>query len=225
MQVSKFLKPGLLVSIEVSSGENWPFTIGYVSEDFKSIICDLLLDHHHQVEVKSGNELAIVYSAEDGIYNFKAKVSDVEYDPLKLNLTLTEDAAHTQRREFFRLIRPFVRARYHAISGPKDMSDAKLIEAPVKDLSGNGIAFIISTEDELPPGTPLATKIELSNGRVVSLIGEVIRCIPNEPVFGKSLLCVHFSVIEERDRDRIIGHLFREQLDRAGRKRRMYRRG
>lgn len=225
MQISKFLKPGLLITIEVSPGENWPFTIGYVSEDFKDITCELLFERNRQVEIKSGDELAITYSAEDGIYNLKARVSDAEYDPLKLNLTLTEDVAHTQRREFFRLIRPFVRARYRAVSGPEDIFNTELTEAPVRDLSGNGIAFIIPKEDELPSGTPLITEVELSNGNFISLVGEVIRCIPDQPVVGRSLLCVHFSVIEERDRDRIIGHLFREQLDRAGRKRRMHRRG
>ncbi|MCL6472900.1 MAG: PilZ domain-containing protein [Firmicutes bacterium] len=225
MQASRFLRPGLLVAIEVNPGENWPFTIGYVSDDRQSITCEFLLEKNRHASIETGAELTLTYSAEDGIYRFRGKVVKVTQDPLQISFSLIDNVEHTQRREFFRLIRPMVRARYRPIGGPEDIFDAELIEAPVKDLSGNGIALIIPKEDELPSGMPLVMEIELMSGRQINLIGEVIRCIPNDPVVGKSLLCVHFSVIEERDRDRIIGHLFREQLDRAGRKRRMHKQG
>jgi len=210
--------------IELRPGDEWPFTIGSISDDNRTITCEPLMGHPHQNSIKRGDELIVVYSAEDGVYRFPMKISKIEDDPANLMLTLASDATHIQRREFFRLNRPFVKAKYHPIGDPEDIFGSELIEAPVKDLSGNGIAFIIPKEDELPSGTPVITEVELADGQVVSVAGEVIRCIPNEPIVGKSLLCIYFSLIEERDRDRIIGSLFREQLDRAGRRRRLHRR-
>jgi c-di-GMP-binding flagellar brake protein YcgR len=168
--------------------------------------------------------LPITYSAEDGIYKFIAIVTGVKQDPVMLDLTLARETIHVQRREFFRLSRPLVRAKYCPLTEPEDIFGDNLISAPVKDLSGNGIAFVIPKENELELGTPVRTEIELASGHYISLVGEVIRCISDEPIKDKSLLCVYFSLIEERDRDRIIGHLFREQIDRAGRRRRLNRR-
>jgi len=210
--------------IELKPGDEWPFTIGSISDDNRAITCEPLMEHPHQGGIKKGDELMVVYSAEDGVYRFPMKVAKIEDDPANLMLTLASDATHIQRREFFRLNRPFVKAKYHPIGDAEDIFGSELIEAPVKDLSGNGIAFIISKAAELPSGTPVITEIELADGQRVSIAGEVIRCIPNEPIVDKSLLCIHFSLIEERDRDRIIGNLFREQLDRAGRRRRLHRR-
>lgn len=224
MRKHKVIKPGLLVMIEVKPGENWPFSIGSVSEDLKSITCELLIEAPRAIGVSKGDELLVVCSVENGIFRFPTTVMEVENDPVQLTLAFVNEATHIQRREFFRLSRPLVRAKYRPLNGPEDIFNSELIDAPVKDLSGNGVAFVIPIEDELPSGTPIRTELELAGGQQVSLVGEVMRCIPNEPMVGKSLLCVYFSLIEERDRDRIIGQLFREQLDRAGRRRRLHRR-
>jgi len=220
----KVLKPGLLVMVEIKPGENWPFSIGSVSEDLKSITCELLIENPRTLDIKEGDKLLVVCSVENGIFRFPATVMEVASDPVWLTLALTSKATHIQRREFFRLSRPLIRAKYRPLNGPEDIFESKLIEAPVKDLSGNGVAFVVPIEDELPSGTPIRTEIELAGGQQVSLVGEVMRCIPNEPIIGKSLLCIYFSLIDERDRDRIIGQLFREQIDRAGRRRRLHRR-
>ncbi|HEY3374508.1 MAG TPA: PilZ domain-containing protein [Candidatus Aquicultor sp.] len=225
MRESKVLKPGLFAMVEVKPNENWPFVIGSVSDKADSITCELLVDEPRPINVKVGDELTLVCSTEVGVYRFPTKITAIETDPIRLTLAPQRDGAtHIQRREFFRLSRPLVRASYRPLLGPEDIFHSELKEAPVKDLSGNGISFIISINEELAAGMPLRTEIELAGGRIVNLVGEVVRCLTNEPVMGKSLLCVHFSLIEECDRDRIIGQLFREQLDRAGRRRRLSRR-
>ncbi|MHB8842322.1 MAG: flagellar brake protein [Candidatus Aquicultor sp.] len=224
MRKHKVLKPGLLVMIETKPGENWPFSIGSVSMDTKSITCELLIENPRTLDIKVGTELLVVCSVENGIFRFPTRLVAIENDPVQLTLALADEATHIQRRDFFRLSRPLVRAKYRPLNGPEDIFESEAIEAPVKDLSGNGVAFVIPIEDELPSGTPIRTEIELAGGQQVSLVGEVMRCIPNEPINGKSLLCIYFSLIDEHDRDRIVGQLFREQLDRAGRRRRLNRR-
>jgi c-di-GMP-binding flagellar brake protein YcgR len=176
------------------------------------------------MDMKKNEELIIVCATESGIYKFPVRVTSIEHDPIRLTLSLLRGTVHVQRREFFRLSRPLIRARYRPVSGPEDILTTDLIEAPVKDLSGNGLSFIIDQNDELPSGVPLRAELELGNRQVVSLIGQVVRCIPNEPINGKSLLCVHFALIDEHDRDRIVGQLFKEQIDRAGKRRRSPRR-
>jgi len=224
VQARKTLKPGEFVVIEVSPGENWPFTIGSVSDDYETLTCELLMEQPRSTDISKGEELLIVCATESGIYKFPARVTGVEQDPVRLSLSLLKGTVHVQRREFFRLSRPYVIASYRAVNGPEDILSGELIEAPVKDLSGNGVGFIVPIENELKSGTPVRIEIELVGGRIVSLIGQVIRCIPNEPINGKSLLCIHFVLIDERDRDRIIGHLFKEQIDRAGKRRGLNRR-
>lgn len=219
MQSRTVLKPGQFITIEVLPGQNWPFSIGSISDDGNTITCELLMERPRFVEIKTNEEFIIVCATESGIYKFPTRVTLVENDPVRLTLSLLRGTVRVQRREFFRLARPLVRARYRPVNGPDDILTADLIEAPVKDLSGNGLSFIIDKSAELPSGVPLRTELELGNGHTISLIGQVVRCIPNEPIVGKSLLCVHFALIDEQDRDRIVGQLFKEQIDRAGKRR------
>lgn len=219
MHARKILKPGLFAMVELTPDENWPFVVGSVAEDYKSVTCEPLIERPGQLDIAPGSELLLVCSTENGIYRFPTKVLEVEQDPARLTLGLVFDGAtHIQRREFFRLARPLVYARYRALTGPEDIFDRELKEAPVKDLSGNGLSFVIPIEDELQAGSPIKIEIELASRQIINLVGEVVRCLTDEPIKGKSLMCIHFSLIEERDRDRIIGQLFREQLDRAGRR-------
>jgi len=220
----KVLKPGLFITIEIRPRQSWPFTIGSTSDDFNTITCELLMEQPRSIEIKSGEEFIIVCATESGIYKFPTRVVEIEQDPVRLKLSLLKGTVRVQRREFFRLSRPLVRARYRPVNGPDDILTDNLIEAPVKDLSGNGMSFIIDKSAELPSGSPLRTEIEVANGRTIGLVGQVVRCIPDEPIIGKSLLCVHFALIDEVDRDRIVGHLFKEQIDRAGKRRRSPRR-
>lgn len=224
MQTHKVLKPGLFITIEIRPGQNWPFTIGSTSDDYKTITCELLMEQPRSLDVKAGEEFLIVCAADSGIYKFPCRVTEIKQDPVQLKLSLLRGNVRVQRREFFRLSRPLVRARYRPVNGPDDILSAELIEALVKDLSGNGMSFIIDKHAELPSGSPLRTEIEVANGHTIGLIGQVVRCIPDEPIMGKSLLCVHFALIDELDRDRIVGHLFKEQIERAGKQRRAPRR-
>lgn len=225
MQTGGILKPGLIITIELRQGEDLPFAIGSVSENYGSITCETLMDYPQSPDINKGDELIITCITENGIYRFPTRVADVEQDPMRLTLALLKGTSHLQRRDFFRLSRPQIRVRYRPIEGPEDIVNGDLIEVPVKDLSGNGIALIIPKEDELESGAPVKIEIELFDGRIINLVGEVIRCIPNQPINDRSLLCIYFSLIEEKERDRIVGHLFREQLHRVGRRRQSHRRG
>lgn len=225
MHKGRILIPGLLITIEIRRGEDWPFVIGSVSENSSSITCEALIDYHESPSINKGDELIITCITENGIYRFPTKVNDIIQNPLQLTLDLLKGANHLQRRDFFRLSRPQIRVRYRPIEGPEDIVNDDLSEVPVKDLSGNGIALIIPKEDELESGMPVKIEIELSSGQVINLVGEVVRCLPNQPINDRSLLCIYFSLIEEKERDRIVGHLFREQLNRIGRRRQSPRRG
>jgi c-di-GMP-binding flagellar brake protein YcgR len=210
--------------IEIEPDESWPFTIGSVSDDYDTITCELMINEPRSIKVDTNKELLVVCSTETGIYRFPTTVKEVENDPMRLTLSLFKGAVHIQRREYFRLSRPLVLMKYRPVVSPEDLFTNELKDAPIKDLSGNGVSLIIPVEDEVEPGTPIRTEMQLASGKSVNLVGEVIRCITNEPINGRSLMCIYFSLIEERDRDKIISQLFREQLTRAGKRRGLNRR-
>jgi len=221
---TRILRPGLFVMIEIEPEESWPFTIGSVSDDYETITCELMIDGPREIKVDTDKELLVVCSTETGIYRFPTRVKEVGSDPMHLTLSIYKGAVHVQRREYFRLSRPLVLVKYRPVMAPEDLFTNELKDAPIKDLSGNGVSLIVPSEAEVEAGTPVRTEMQLASGKSVNLVGEVVRCIPNNPINGRSLMCIFFSLIEERDRDRIIGQLFREQLTRAGKRRGLNRR-
>jgi len=222
LRTTRILKPGVLVTIEVKPDEKLHFIIGSVSDDYRILTCELITEEPRSIDLNKGDKVILVCLSEDGVFRFLAQVQEIKQDPVNLTLALSREASHLQRRKFFRLSEPLVRARYRQITDPVDIYNDELKEAAVKNLSGNGTALVIPVEDELAVGTPVRVEMDVA-GQNINLIGEVIRCTSNEPINGMSLLCIQFSLIEERDRDRIIGHLFKEQIKRAGRRSRPYR--
>jgi c-di-GMP-binding flagellar brake protein YcgR len=210
--------------IEIESEESWPFTIGSVSDDYETITCELMIDEPREIKVDVNKELLVVCSTETGIYRFPTRVTELDTDPMRLTLSLFKGAVHVQRREYFRLSRPLVLAKYRPVVAPEDLFTDEMKDAPIKDLSGNGVALIVPSNDEVEAGTPVRTELQLVSGKSVNLVGEVVRCIPNNPINGRSLMCIYFSLMEERDRDKLISQLFREQLTRAGKRRGLNRR-
>ncbi|MBE0447940.1 MAG: PilZ domain-containing protein [Actinobacteria bacterium] len=224
MRAREVLRPGRLIFIEINPGERRYFAIGFVSDDCGTLTCELLTEQPRSIDVDESEELLAICTTERGIYKFLTRVIEVEQDPVRLTLSLLKKIVHIQRREFFRLSRPCVLAKYRPVNGPEDILSGELIDASIKDLSGNGIALIIPVENVLASGTPVRIEIELAGGQLVGLIGQVARCIPNEPMLGKSLLCVRFELIDEWDRDYIISQLFKERIDRIGKRHRLPRR-
>lgn len=218
MQAREVLKPGQLITIEVGPGENWPFAIGFISDDYEILTCELLIEQPRSIAINGSEELLITCITEGGIYKFPTKVIGIEQGSARFTLSLLKGIIHVQRREFFRLSRPYVLAKYRPVSGPEDILSGELTEASVKDLSGSGIAFIIPMEDRLAPGMPVRIEIELAGGHIARLIGQVARCVPDEPISGRSLLCVHFELVDEQDRDYIVGQILKERIDRAGKR-------
>ncbi|HZD59697.1 MAG TPA: PilZ domain-containing protein [Anaerolineae bacterium] len=223
MQTREILRQGQFIVIEVAPGENWPFIISSVSSDYKVLTCELIVEQRHPIDMSEDKEFLVTCITEGGVYKFPTRITEVKQDPAIFTLSLLEGMIHVQRRKFFRLSRPCISVKYRPVSGPEDIFSGELIEAPVKDLSGNGIAIIAPLEAGLAVGTPIRIELELTGDHNVSLIGQITRYVPNEPISGKSLLCAHFELINEWDRDHIISDLLKEQVTRVWKRHRLSR--
>jgi len=129
-----------------------------------------------------------------------------------------KDSMQANRREHFRLNKPGVRIRYKIVSEPEDFLVEDFTDASIENLSGNGVTLQLPLEEEAPIGTRIRLKIELVKANAaMDAIGEVIRQSEDARSKDQNVVHLNFKVIEESDRDRIVGYLFNEQIGRAKR--------
>ncbi len=130
----------------------------------------------------------------------------------------TKSSTQANRREHFRLNKPGVRIGYKIVSEPEELLIEDFTVAAAEDLSGSGVALQLPAAEEAPVGTRIQLKIELVKANAsIDAIGEVVRRSEDPKNKNQKIVHLNFTVIEEADRDKIIGYLFSEQIGRAKR--------
>lgn len=92
----------------------------------------------------------------------------------------------------------------------KDLA-AKSWTVNTKDISGSGAKII--SKLFVPEGTNIAIALSLPDVGSFCTTGKVVRSEVADPELGIYWLCVHFTDLTERERDKVIRFVFKQQLE------------
>lgn len=112
-----------------------------------------------------------------------------------------------QRRNFVRLD---VRVPFEYNIVANDIVLPETYSATTRDISGGGLRF--DSKVELQINTELEMSLDIPRHGKITAVAQVVRCIPLEKVPGYSI-GVEFTIIDKRDRERLIRFIFERQRE------------
>ncbi|MCX7708907.1 MAG: PilZ domain-containing protein [Clostridia bacterium] len=163
--------------------------------------------------VHIGTTMNVFFIHKDDLYKFKAKVLNrgVKDNIAYLKVSLLSELEKIQRRQFFRF-ECSTPIKYKVLDyySQKDTSKIPFKKATTRDLSGGGLC--ISTDEKVDLNKLVECELDLDEGKSVKFVGQIVRSdlIKLEDVIRYEL-GVLFKKIEYKDREAVIGFIFREQ--------------
>lgn len=167
-----------------------------------------------------GNAITLLYGGGDRVLRLRTTIAEV-IDGAKLLLEPTGAVTEGERREFLRTdaeidVRTEAVGPDYVLPGEASAGAPKPDwERQVADLSGSGVGFLwdglyrkgdlVFVQMILPTPVPSA----------VNAIAEVVRA-SRDADSGKQRLAVHFTALDERDRDVLINFVFRKYYEQLG---------
>lgn len=163
--------------------------------------------------VHIGTTMNVYLFFKDDLYKFRAKVINrgIKDNIAYLKVTMLGELIKIQRREFFRF-ECSVPIKYKVIEyiEQKDTSKFPVKEAYTRDLSGGGLC--ISTDEKVEMNKIVECELQLDEGKIVKFVGQIVRSqLIRISDVVKYELGVLFKKIEYRDREAVVGFIFREQ--------------
>jgi c-di-GMP-binding flagellar brake protein YcgR len=163
-----------------------------------------------------GCEIEVWYYTQDGSkYFFPSSVLGRRKERIPLTILthpVTEDIKRTQRREFLR-VPCYEEVAIH----PSRTGQFAPFLAKAIDLSGGGLAFVLSKKPGFPEGSEVKwwLSLPLKSGSILhpSGVGKIVRVIEPDEIGMPYRFPLEFSDILETDRQKIIKYCFERQLE------------
>lgn len=162
------------------------------------------------VHLPRGTEVTITYYDQVAVYFVDCLVMsyDLGHVPT-IVLGSPINSKRVQRRNFVRLD---TRLPLHYVLLDEDMKPlSQQFSATTIDISGGGLMF--STENAVKRGDLLELQCYLNNDTTVTAIGKILRVIDDVRDKNKKSVGVEFTLVEERERDKIIRYIFNQQRE------------
>lgn len=162
-----------------------------------------------------GQVLTLLYGGAERVLRLRTRVVEV-IGSSKVLVEPEGPVTEGERREFLRTLstRPTTAARAKAGSqppSPADLATAEAWPAQELDLSGSGVSFTFNDVADMGETFSFSTVIDEPTPQVVSAVGDVVRCLPNDD--GTHQVAIHFTAISESDRDVVINYVFRRYYE------------
>ncbi len=167
-----------------------------------------------------GNGITLIFGGGDRVFRLKTSIAEV-IDGAKLLLEPLGPVTEGERREFLRSdvevdIRSEAVGPDYVLPGESSAGEPKPDwERQIADLSGSGVGFLsdglyrkgdlVYVQMVLPTQVP----------STVNAIAEVVRAFLDVDS-GRQRLAVHFTALDERDRDVLINFVFRKHYEQLG---------
>ncbi len=202
------LKINQLIDIELEvvgeegniSYESFPSRIEDKTPDYLAIAFPF--KNGYPLPIHTGEVICLRFIQDDKAYVCEVKVVSKQTSPVALlKVTMPEKIVHIQKRNWVRL--PYnTSVNYRMHDYKVDFSQATSL-----DISGGGI--LLQTKHPLDINDLLDIEFCLEN-ILIATVGKVVRCIEAEKSYR---IAIKFEKIMEKDRDKIVGFIFRKQRE------------
>lgn len=201
------------VTMEIATGENCKkyYSSKVVSVASAEVVMLAPMERGVLVPLRNGELITISYNDDNAIYSFDTHVLNRQ-GGVEQTITLESptEVRRVQRRNFVRIDvgLPLV---YHFVDESiGEYSEG--FEGRTADISGGGLRF--ETEQAIEENIMLDMIIDLGCGERISAFGQVVRAFQVNKGSGiKYSIGVQFTMIDERDRDKIIKFIFQKQRE------------
>ena len=201
-----------LVEVEITEDENPVIYRTRVENITNScIVLGAPMEQGRLVPLPPGTKIRVSYYDDKATYSFDSAVIDRNMGTLlQISIDRPISIRRTQRRNFVR-INTKLPVSYTIISD--ELPEAAYSQQGITlDVSGGGIRF--QTSLFLPEGTVLELKIDVQGLGQILALGKVVRTISSGGKDANSyLIGVQFMIIGEKERDKIIRHIFDKQRE------------
>lgn len=162
-----------------------------------------------------GQVLTMLYGGGDRVLRLRTRVNEI-IDGKKALVEPEGAVSEGERREFLRA-ESMLQVQAQAVgtesqpSPETSTTQARQWERQLVDLSGSGVSFLHA--DAADKGDLFFVQLLLPAPKetIVSAVGEVVRCKPSDD--GRHRIAIHFTTIEEDDRDAAINYVFRKYYE------------
>ena len=210
-----FLAAGARVQIECETERALPFIVDSVWESASRIWCHPAVDGD-AVAFLAEHRVMDLYIVDPGgplkVPILRARAADSEIGVATTNsvcFKVLPGTIRVQRRQYFRLKKPpiLVGVRAPPIADPA----APFLQTQTHDLGAGGVSFV-GEEINVHIGDLVELLLDLPDATQIPAKGEILRTnvLPGDEL----LVALRFTQIRERDRDRIMAVIFREQTRR-----------
>ncbi len=210
-----FLAAGARVQIECEAERALPFVIDSTWQSGSRIWCHPAIEGDTVSFLAEQRVLDLYIADPEGplkVPILRARASDSEIGIATTNsvcFKVLPGTIRVQRRQYFRMKKPpiLVGVRSPAIDDPI----ATFVQTQTHDVGAGGVSFI-GEEFKLNVGECIDLVLDLPDATKIPTRGEILRT--NVLVGDELLVAIRFTQIRERDRDRIMAVIFREQTRR-----------
>lgn len=170
----------------------------------KALVLIAPVDKGEAVPINVGDEITVNYWLGTKLYTFRSEVVAVnqEYQQT-ITVAWPRKKEHLQRRNFLRVQAEIPVA--FALVGGDDIYHASTL-----NISGGGV--LVKSPIQLKVNDELDIQLTIPGKGVIDTVGRVVRCEESKDSGRQFFLVgIDFTVINERDRERIIGYVFERE--------------
>lgn len=182
------------------------------AEDEQTAVIAAPFSEGNVYPVRAGWEMVVYFIRKDSLYKFRAKVLKRGYKENLpyLKIKIISDFEQVQRRQYFRF-EYSLPIRYRFLD-EHETGEEPYFQTITKDISGGGVSMFLE-DKTFEKGAMLQCELELEE-RKIMFVGEVIRVNRCE-LTGKFNYeaGILYKKIENKDREAIIGFIFRTQRE------------
>jgi hypothetical protein len=167
-----------------------------------------------------GQPITLLYGGGERVLRLRTTVAEI-IDTYKLLLEPTGPVTEGERREFLRTdvaldVRAEVVGPDYVLPGEHHSPVGQPgWERQMVDLSGSGVSFLWDGLCRKGDLTFVQMALPVGHSPLINSIGEVVRA-SHDPESGKQRVAVHFTALDERDRDVLINFVFRRYYEHLG---------
>lgn len=123
---------------------------------------------------------------------------------------MSDEVGSKSNRQFFRLQGIDVPIDFKIVSELLDIVSAEYKQGHLRDISAGGVSFV--TNENIEKGMEVRIKLPV-NDDILNLMGKVVHISESSDESDEFEISLKFVFIDDHEQDKIVGFIFKKQLE------------